>query len=233
MRTPTIIAAFIITVSIPGFNGLYAQICDSANKMYPGAVIVRAAPKEDTAGMVIQGCIKMMNESEMYVAPKLTDSTGNSKRYYGREAIAYWYINHSDTVYYLNGGRNLRSKWLFLKRLVKGPMELYVWQARGTSLSTLSYTQYHYYYLRRNNRWVNEKPIVWNESGNRKQLNSVFADCPAVLEQIARTSNLVLDEKLTELVGLYNTNCARASAPQKSELYKRAGNNENRMFAEP
>jgi hypothetical protein len=148
-----------------------------------------------------------MNKTEMFVAPKLQDDSGNFQKYYGRDALAYWYFNENDTVYYLNSGRNLRSKWIFLKRIVKGPLELYYWQATGTSIPTLSYTQYTYYHLRRNGIWLNEKPIVWNEGGKRKQLKAIFSDCPLVLERIENTSNLFLDETLVELVELYNSNC--------------------------
>ncbi len=190
-------------------NGIKAQLCDTSTKSYPGTVIFRAEKKKEIPGSQLHGCIKLMGEQEMYVAPNLVDSLGKSHRYFGREALAYWYIYNEDTIYYLNSGSNLHLyKWIYLKRIVKGPMELYLYRLQGTSVSTLSRTEYSYYYLRKDNKWLNEKAIVWNEGGKRKRMQKIFSDCQPALEMISKTTNLELDEILPQLVNLYNTSSA-------------------------
>ncbi len=189
-------------------NGIKAQPCDTLAKRFPGAVILRAERKKDMLGPSCYGCIQLMNGQEMYAAPKLVDSLGKTDRFFGREALAYWYIRNNDTIYYLNSGRNLSQyKWIYMERIAKGPMELYFFKLQGTSLLTMSRSEYSYYYLRKDGRWLNKKAIVWNEGGKRKQLNMIFSDCKPALELISKSASLQLDEIIKELVTLYNNSC--------------------------
>lgn len=188
------------------YTGIKAQTCDTSSKEFRGAVIKRAEQKKDSIGKIQYGCINLLGWQEMIVAPMLTDSIGYSKRYFGRETLAYWYIRNNDTVYYLNAGKNLSHiRWIFLERLVGGPLELYYFKAQGTSLLTLSKNEYRYYYFRKDGIWLNKKEIVWNESGKRKQLEKIFSNCPDALALISKTSDLQLDEILIELTLLYNS----------------------------
>lgn len=207
IKASTLFSSSILIYFILQAHLLFSQTCDSTQKSFPGAVQLRTLHKQDLPGSILKGCIHILSNARMHTAPKLTDSTGHSKYYYGRDTWAYWYINHRDTVYYLNSGSKLRSKWIFLRRLEKGPMELYAHLVTGTSFSTLSYTHYEYYYLRKNGEWLNKKPVVWNETGKRKALNKIFSGCPAVLDRIAKTSNLLLDDEIIGFVRLYNKNC--------------------------
>lgn len=190
-------------------NSIIAQPCDSLTKYFKGAVILRAEKKKDVPGSTRYGCIKLMNAQEMFVAPNLLDSSGKADRYFGREALAYWYTRNNDTVYYLNAGQNLKQyKWIYMERIVKGPMELYNFTLKGTT-NLLLYTtvEYKYYYLRKDGKWLNRKAIVWNEGGKRDQLQKIFNDCKPALELISNTQGLMLDELLPQLVTLYNNSC--------------------------
>lgn len=190
-------------------NGINAQSCDTPSKHYAGSVVLRTEEKMESPGLKITGCIELMSEQEMFVAPKLLDSLGKSQRYFGRQAWAYCYVHGKDTVFYLNAGRNIRTfRWAYLKRMVTGPMELYFITLRGTSVSTWSRSEYTYYYLRKDGNWLNKKAIVWNEGGKRKQMERIFDDCAPALELIDKTTNLELDEILPQLVNLYNSSCS-------------------------
>lgn len=144
-----IIRTVFFIVFIISHLGIKAQPCDTLSKHFPGAVILRAEKKKDIPGSIISGCIKLMNKQDMYVAPKLIDNLGNNQRYFGREAQAYWYLKNKDTIFYLNSGKNLRTyRWVFLERIVNGPMELYSFTMKGTT-SLIFYTivEYKYFYL--------------------------------------------------------------------------------------
>lgn len=208
IRAENLCTIFIIIFAFFSL-GLQAQACDTLVKHFPGAVVLRAEKKKEVPGATRHGCIKLMNWQEMYVAPKLVDSLGQTNRYFGRDALAYWYLRNKDTIYYLNAGPTLsRYKWIYLQRLVNGPMELYSFKTQGTTnLITFTKVEYTYYYLRKDGRWLNKKAIVWNEGGKRKQLNQIFSDCKPAIALINKTSGLDLDEILRQLVTLYNTSC--------------------------
>jgi len=207
MRVESIRIALLIVFVLLNI-GINAQLCDTLNKHFPGAVILRAEKKDVASGSILHGCIEVMGWQEMYLAPKLVDSTGKTDRFFGREALAYWFIHNADTIYYLNSGRNLRQyRWIYLERAINGPMELYFFKLQGTSISTLTRSEYRYYYLRKDGYWLNKKAIVWNEGGKRKQLQKIFSGCNPALELISKTAGLQLDEILRQLVTLYNTSC--------------------------
>jgi hypothetical protein len=189
-------------------SGIKAQPCDTLSKRFPGAVILRAEKNKDAPNSTLHGCIKLINWQEMNVAPILVDSLGNSERLFGRKALAYWYIRNKDTIYYLNSSRDLRDcKWVYLERIVKGQMELYCFKIQGTSLLTLSKSEFRYYYIRKDGNWLNKKAIVWNEGGKRKQLQKIFGTCKPALELISKTPSLMLDQIMQQLVILYNSSC--------------------------
>jgi len=204
MRYTTLMIVFVFLS-----YGLKAQLCDTMEKHFSGAVILREENKKDPPGATINGCLKLMNKQEMHVGPKLVDNLGKTERFFGREALSYWYIRNKDTIYYLNGGKNLlQHRWVFLERILNGPMELYNFTTRGTT-NLLIYTtvEYKYYYLRKNGKWLNKKAITSNEGGKRKQLQKIFIDCIPALELIAKTSSLQLDDILPQLVTIYNSSC--------------------------
>lgn len=203
-----IITTALIIIIVFSSSVIKAQSCDTFDQRFPGAVILRKEKKKDAVGSTIYGCIELLSRQEMFVAPKLIDSLGKSDRFFGRGALSYWYIRNKDTIYYLNSGRNLREyRWIFLERIVKGPMELYFFKLQGTSLLTLSRSEYSYYYIRKDGKWLNKKAIVWNEGGKRKQLQKIFSDCKPALELISNTADMQLDEIINQLVNIYNSSC--------------------------
>ena len=187
------------------YNKTKSQTCDTLAMKFPGSVILRSERKKDIPGSIKHGCIEKLGWQEMFVAPKLIDASGKTERFFGREALAYWYIRNNDTIYYLNAGRHIKLyKWIYLERVVCGTMELYYFKMQGTSLLTLSRSEYRYYYFRKGGNWLNKKAIVWNEGDNRKQLQKIFSDCNPALELISKTSTLQLDEIFIQLVAFYN-----------------------------
>jgi len=199
--------ALFIVLAFLNF-GTKAQPCDTLNKQFKGAVILRAEKKKDAPGSILRGCIKLMSPQEMFVAPKLVDSSGNSNRFFGRQALAYWYIHNKDTIYYLNSGRNLpQNRWIFLERILNGPMELYFFKIQGYTSWWLPTSEYKYFFLCKDGNWLNKKAIVWNEGGKRKRPQKIFGDCKPALELISTTKNLELDIILPLLVTIYNNTC--------------------------
>lgn len=184
------------------------QTCDTTARWFPGAVVTRVEKRSALVGDTMTGCIELMDPSEMYAGPKFIARYDKHERFYGRYALAYWYVRESDTILYLNSGRDLHNyRWIYLERLVSGPMELYRFNVHGLAFA-FQITSYDYYYLRVNGHWLDSRPIVWNERGKRKRLMRIFSSCPAVLEQIATTKDMDLPDRTLDFVRLYNTTCA-------------------------
>lgn len=179
---------------------VFAQFVINKSLMIPGSIITL---NNDT----ITGNIKIRSEVEMQFRIEFYSETTTKIIYKPQLIKGYYLIQNNDTscyesfkywkpFYFLN--RNF-----FLRKITNGNISLYLYKEEGLDISFFTKTVHYYYFIKKDGKWINTKPITANNF--KKQLKVLFKDCEPLVKEL-KNSKLFIDE-LPVLIDRYNRLC--------------------------